>query len=69
MPLEYFASVKTIIQHVDLSHVIENSTNLDSDIYNEHGLNVSAHHRRQDCIPWKSVYYSKKQPDKKINRN
>lgn len=69
MTLAYIASVKTIMEHIDLSHVIENSTNLDGDIYNEYGLNVSAHRRRQDFIPWKSVYYSKKQSDKKIKRN
>ena len=35
------------------------SMNIEGDNYNAHGINISAHARRQELIKWSEVRYSK----------
>ena len=57
--LAYTASLAVAIEHGVLTDVLNASVTLETDKYNERGMNISATKRRQELIPWKTVKYSK----------
>ena len=57
--LAYTASIAVAIEHGVLTDFLNASVTLETDTYNERGINVSATKRRQQLIPWTTVKYSK----------
>lgn len=57
--LAYTTSLAVAIEHGVLTEFLNASVTLETDTYNERGINVSASKRRQQLIPWTTVKYSK----------
>lgn len=69
MILAYIASVEVAMDNnISLTDIINTSINMDDDLYNMNGVNVSAVARRQELISWEVVDYSKKRKNKKYKK-